>query len=339
MTLLFPKLKGVSQINNVLRVLYLSILVVIVAACGQPHNIYENTDSVEAEVGDVRDVTILGSVLGGGFYSQSSAIADLVNNRTNDLRVTVEATSGGHQNAYILENQHNAIGITSAVAVSEFQEGDGFFPFQAENLTIIAEARPIQVHLVVRESSSINSFSDLEGRIVNPGARGSGTESIVPSILAPLGMSYEDFASVEYLAFGDAADAMSNGSVDAIFWIGDYPASSIQEMAVSTGIRLVSLTEEEQELLLESSPFFDPISIPGDAYGGDGDPTSTIEVPSLLIVNRNMPEDIVYSITKLLDENQERLGEANQAINQWNISGDVSDIADLHPGAARYYDE
>lgn len=124
-----------------------------------------------------------------GFYAQSSALADLSNDHFDDFRFTVEATSGGHENAIMVENQNNTMGISTTLAVYEFINGLGDFPAKAENLTAIAYANPTQLHLVVPEDSDIQSVHDLKGKVVNPGAKGSGTETSVPSLLLPLGLS------------------------------------------------------------------------------------------------------------------------------------------------------
>lgn len=284
------------------------------------------------------DIRIAGSVLGGVFYAQSASLAGYINNQIEDVRATVEVTSGGHENAILIEG-NNAMGISTALAIHEFTNGLGDFPKTAEDLTAMAWANPNPMQIVVREDSDIQSLSDLKGKVINPGAKGSGTESSIPALLAPLGMSYDDFGGIEYLSFSEAADGMRDGNVDAIFWLGGYPASSIEELATTVGIRLIPFSEDEIKSVEDEAPFYYETVIPGGVYAGLEEDIPTLAMGSIWLVNKNLSESVVYEITKLTSENIDQLAKGHNAFNTWEFNRKLESLVPLHPGAAKYYDE
>lgn len=318
----------VSQKKSVLFI-FLLVCVTTLVACNGKQTEDSGTD----------DFTIAGSTLGGVFYAQSSALADMSNDHFDDFRFTVEATSGGHENAIMVENQNNTMGISTTLAVYEFINGLSDFPTKAKNLTAIAYANPTQLHLVVPEDSDIQSVYDLKGKVVNPGTKGSGTESSIPSLLQPLGLSYDDFARVEYLSFSDAADGMRDGDVDAIFWLGGYPASSIEELATTVGIKIIPFSDEDITAIEEASPSFSRTTIPGGVYEGVDQDIETISLNSLFLVNKNVPDELVYDLTKLISENIDQLSRNHSAFQTWEFNREFEEIVPIHPGASKYYEE
>lgn len=329
-----------KKVNVILVLMVITSLIIVACSSNETNSgIQQASQTSTAGNSGLLDVSIAGSVSGGVFYVQSAAMAEMANNTLDNVRITVEVTSGGHENAIVVDTKENAMGISTTLAIYEFMNGLGNFPHQAENLTAMAFSNPNELHLVVPEDSDIYSIADLKGKVVNPGSRGSGTESSIPSLLAPLGMSYDDFGRVEYLGFSEAADAMRNGTVDAIFWLGGYPASSIQELATTVGIRIVPFSQEEIDTIIREAPYFQQTIIPGGVYTGVDEDISTVAVPSIFLVNKNLPEDFVYELTKMTHENIEQLAKSHVGFNTWSFTGEIENFVPLHPGAKRYYEE
>ena len=54
------------------------------------------------------------------------------------------------------------------------------------------------------------ALSDLKGKRISVGAPESGTELNARAVLKAAGLTYQDFAKVEYLLFGESVELMKN---------------------------------------------------------------------------------------------------------------------------------
>ncbi|PSQ17335.1 C4-dicarboxylate ABC transporter substrate-binding protein, partial [Halobacteriales archaeon QS_8_69_73] len=92
---------------------------------------------------------------------------------------------------------------------------DAFEGDPVEDLRGVATLYPETIHIVTRSDSGIESLSDLEGRSVNTGDLGSGTQINALQILESVaGLTPGDF-NEQNSGFGDASDQLQNGDVDA----------------------------------------------------------------------------------------------------------------------------
>ena len=322
-----------------LVVLFIIGIVFALFAVGCEESPVTDEEVDDAEPVGVQDIRIPGSVLGGVFYVQSSTLAGYINNRMEDIRATVEVTSGGHENVSIVNAADNAMGIGNAMAVWDAWHGDDPFGEEHEDLRAVVWSNPNQTQIVVRDDADINSIEDLEGKVVNPGTRGSGTDMAFNRLLKALGMSYDDFSRVEYITFAEAGDGLRDGVIDAIVWVGGYPASTIEELAVTIGIKLVPFSEEEITTVVEQEPSFFADVVPAGVYEGITEDVPLPSLGSIWLSNVNVPDETVYEVAKLIDENREDLISGHIAFETWRFSRDVENVIPLHPGAVMYYDD
>ena len=78
----------------------------------------------------------------------------------------------------------------------------------------------------------------------------------------------------------------------------------------------------------------------GDTYPGIAAAKATLVAPNLLVVNRAMDPDLAYRLTKALFEQKAQLvGIEPEAGHMDQLGAQEVAPLELHPGAARYYDE
>jgi uncharacterized protein len=209
------------------------------------------------------------------------------------------------------------------------------------NLRAIASLYPEDVHIVVRAESGIQSLRDLKGKRVALGEPESGTLADARLVIEAAGLSECDMKAV-YLRLPEAADALTQGGIDAFFFVGGYPVPAITDIAATIPIRLVSIPADVTERLVRKYPFLAADTIPGDSYANIDEPTATVSTKALLIVRDDLPDDLVYAITKALwnDSTRRLLETAHPAGKRIQLANAFDGIAvPLHPGAARYYRE
>ena len=78
----------------------------------------------------------------------------------------------------------------------------------------------------------------------------------------------------------------------------------------------------------------------GDTYPGIAAAKATLVAPNLLVVNRAMDPDLAYRLTKALFKQKAQLvGIEPEAGHLDQLGAQEVAPLELHPGAARYYDE
>lgn len=215
---------------------------------------------------------------------------------------------------------------------------DGQAP--AEKLRAIAALFPEHIHLVALADSGIDSVADLKGKRVSLDEPGSGTYVDANLILESAGLGVGDI-SAEALKPDAAGDALRNGQIDAFFFVGGYPTGAIVELASAVKIKLVPISGEGANALIEKYGFFSSSDIPDGAY--EGVPaTTTVAVGAQWITSADESEDLIYGITKALwNDNTRKLLDTGHAKGKAITKETALDGIGipLHPGAEKFYRE
>jgi hypothetical protein len=159
-------------------------------------------------------------------------------------------------------------------------------------------------------------------------------------VLAAHGVQETDIEP-RFMRTGAASDALRDGSIDAFFFIAGYPVSAIDELARRTPIRLLPVVGPPADVLRSTGPFFVDTIIPNQTY--EGVPAvPTVSVSALWVVDAELPDALVYAITKSLwHPSARRLfdGGHPEAKNIQLQSARAGVTIPFHPGAEAYYDE
>ncbi len=210
-----------------------------------------------------------------------------------------------------------------------------------KSLRAIAGLYPEDIHVVTRADGPIRTLHDLRGKRVALGEPQSGTLADARLILEAAGLSECD-VKAQYLRLSQAAEALEQGNIDAFFLVGGYPVPAITDVASSVPTRLVPISGDAAQKLLRKYPFLSTGLIPGGTYSGIDEDVSTLSMTALWIVNADISDDLVYTITKALwHDTTKRLLEAAHPVGKRIQLATALDhlVIPLHPGAARYYTE
>ena len=181
---------------------------------------------------------------------------------------------------------------------------------------------------------------DLKGKRVSLDKTDSGTYPDALLVLEAFGLSKDDI-TVEHLAPEDASAALSAGKLDALFFVGGYPARALAELAGAADIVLVPISGPEVDGMLREHSFFTKDAIPDGAYP-DVSGVDTIAVGAQWLTRLELEEDLIYQITRALWNPATRrlldVGHAKGAAVTSETA--LNGIAiPLHPGAEKYYRE
>ena len=84
--------------------------------------------------------------------------------------------------------------------------------------------------------------------------------------LTAYGLTEDDITPV-YQNFGDSADSLKDGKIDAAFIVAGAPTTAITDLATGgREVYLVGFDDEHIATLIEMSPYYTAVTIPAGTY-------------------------------------------------------------------------
>jgi len=125
------------------------------------------------------------------------------------------------------------------------------------------------------------------------------------------------------------------------FTTAGWPTAAIQELAISAKIMLVPIDEPKIKDLTKKYPFYSRIIIPKGTYKDQEKDVATITTMAQWVVGAEVPDEVVYKLTKALWESgAAKMANAHAQGKNVQIKTALAGMAvPLHPGAEKYYKE
>lgn len=253
-----------------------------------------------------------------------------------DIIVTVEESQGSVQN--VMEaavRTGNYVFTTPPVLVSLAQNAKAMFEDKGnpkfDEIRALFPIPSLTMHFVVRSDADVASFADLEGKTVLIG-KGSFGAREGEKYLKLFGL--EGKVTLADVELSNAVPALKNRQIDGFVTAGSYPAPNVIEAAAGTGIRLLSLSDDQIAKTKRTK-----LVIPAGTYAGVDTETTTTSLPVVAYTTTGMDDETAYQLTKTYWTQKTRMGDDAA---WWNgVSPDMLENirGKVHPGALRYYDE
>ncbi|MDR5659082.1 TAXI family TRAP transporter solute-binding subunit [Serpentinicella sp. ANB-PHB4] len=277
----------------------------------------------------------------GVYYPLGGAIQTIINDNVEGVTASTESTGASAENVNLINNGsadfaliQNDISYYAFNGVEMFENDEPM-----ENLKAVASLYPETVQIVTNASANINSVEDLRGKRVAVGNIGSGAEANARQVLEAYGLTYEDITQ-EYLSFGEAADQLRDGHVEAAFLTAGTPTAAVTDLSTTHNINIISISQEVAQSLVAQFPFYDQVTIPAGTYRNQDEDVETVAVMAMLTVRAGLSEEVVYNATKAFFENLDTLANAHSRGGDITLEGAKDGVSlEIHPGAQRYYDE
>jgi TRAP transporter TAXI family solute receptor len=194
--------------------------------------------------------------------------------------------------------------------------------------------------IYVLKDGPVKTIEDLKGRKIAVGPPGSVGNDAMKIIMDAYGFEINRDWKPEYLNHGDAAEALTDGNIDAVIIMSTLPASPVASAAAARPIRLLDIDGDKLDAILEANPWYIRSSIPADLYNGQDTPVPhCFGSVSMMIANKNIPADDIYQIVKSLFEHNDALVRSYPQCAEWNVENvnrGFEGVLDMHPGTIRY---
>ncbi len=293
----------------------------------------------EPQGGDAVSLRFVTGGESGTYYAFGSVIAQHATNNTN-VAVTALAGNGSQANIFELEDGNAELAFCQSDVMAYAYEGTNLFA-ETGAVSVFSTVGYLydeQVQIVTC-NPDIKTVGDLAGKNVSIGAAGSGVYFNAIDILGAYGLTESDI-NPTYEAFGDSANSLKDGKIDAAFIVAGAPTTAITELSTSKQAYLVSIEEAQLEALLQSSPYYVKATIPAGTYTGVDTDVSTVAVGAVVLAADSVSEDAVYTLCCDIFDNAANLVEnhAKYAEVSTEKAAGVTAVP-YHPGAAKYFTE
>ncbi len=247
----------------------------------------------------------------GTYYPLGGALAELLNQNIKGMNASAQSTGASVANVNMLKDGSVDIAfIQNDIAYYAANGKEMFKDNKVENIRGIAALYPETVQFVTTADKGIKSIADLKGKKVAVGASGSGAEANARQILGAYGLTYDDI-DVQYLSFGEAADALKDGNVDVGVVVAGFPTAAIQDLAANKSAALVNIDAEHADKLMKQYPYFTKITVPKGTYPGQEEDVSTVAVKCVVVTTDKLSDDLGEQIVKAIYEHLDRMKAAH----------------------------
>ncbi|MCI8909916.1 MAG: TAXI family TRAP transporter solute-binding subunit [Oscillibacter sp.] len=270
----------------------------------------------------------------GTYYAFGSVLAGQISDQTGTT-VNAIVGAGSKGNIENMDAGDAQLGFVQSDVMAYAYEGTSLFEQKIESFSTVAALYMEQVQIITLDPA-IKTVADLAGKNVSVGENGSGVYFNAIDVLTAYDLTLDDI-NPTYQSFGDSADALQDGKIDAAFIVAGAPTTAVTSLAATRDVYVVELDDAHIEKLIAASPYYSKNVISKDAYGLDADAT-TVAVGAVIIARDDCTEDDIYNVCAGIFESIDTLSHDKK--NELNLEFAASVTAvPYHPGAAKYFAE
>lgn len=301
--------------------------------------------AVMSGCGDKQDkkwFAIYGGVIGGSFSQFAGGINQAVKHKEPDLRLQIVASAGSVENTRRVNEDTNALGVVFASESSLGYNGQEIFAEGGpkSNIRMVTLLYFAYGQFSTLQNSDIHQLEDIVGKKIACGAPGSGTAKTLERLTRAAGI-WGDFTPI-YRGGSSAAQELQDGQVKGFMWLVSVPNHAIIELTTMKSIRMIDLdTPAKKHGLYDKYPYYSA-KLPEGAYDGKVESVKTIMMPTVLIANKAVSDEIIYTILKHVysPEGHQAMLNTNKAASDMTMeNADKAFVIPLHDGAFKFWQE
>ncbi len=303
------------------------------------------------------DLELYTSKLGSTIYQNAIALAMVVGKNSDTLDADAVPTEGGPAllRSFAIEDpsdiREKGMGFVVMSQFAAAKQGTG------EDDPAYDTGRPIMWMNDVflgwaSVDPDIQTLEDLDGKNV-------------AIMYAPVGPDYAFAAKImelsgvqpneQYMSGNSAADALLDGTLDAIWFSATYRGEGNYYLS-SSATRLFTLAGDDLNVLIipeeimsaaieESNHISVPYKIPKDGFS-EGIPAEDTYLNgniSFIFADETMSDDVVYEFLKTIGDNIGEVQQLSDLLSQLSVDGMANKLLypqeEWHPGALKYYQD
>lgn len=297
-------------------------------------------------------LTLAGASPGGLWSSIGLGLDKAMKAAYPGSTVTYQTSGGGIANVQLLENKAVLLGIVHNMELRMAQNGEAPFKSKVEDLRVVAYLynwAPVQLILSKEfaDKYGIKTFEDIAVKKpplrIASNRRGNVVHEVVDRMFKAIGVTEKDIekwgGSVVPAASQEQGDLLRNRRIDGFFNSLFVGQRSILEVAHSIDVVMLPVSDATIKKVTDETGT-DRFVIPAKSYAFQPNPTPTVSLGAMLVVNKSMSDQEAYNIAKAMVEHVKEMQSVHPAMKALSPKFMTEQKAgQFHPGAAKLYKE
>ncbi|OPY78578.1 MAG: hypothetical protein A4E64_00851 [Syntrophorhabdus sp. PtaU1.Bin058] len=292
-------------------------------------------------------IVISGGTAGGAWSAVTEGVAESLR-RSLPSGSSISTTSGTDATNFIRIEKGSSdlvLGVSST-AMSAIK---GREPYKSpmKNIKAITALFDEPFQFVILKKTGIKDFADIKSKQYrlrhSPNKKGNFMEIVCEKVFEQYGFDYKTLekwgGKIFYNSYGQSINLMRSDSLDSLSGCSPVPTTQFVELSGTHDITILPLNEKAINAINKEFGTSKMV-IPASAYKFLSADVPTIAARNILACKADLPEDLVYKITKSIYEKRDYLASVHVVLKGLNPSFMMSTGGvPLHQGAIRFYKE
>ena len=280
----------------------------------------------------------LGTASGGGtYFVVGEAMAKILTEKAK-LQVVPQQTQGPNQNMILVDEKKIELAMVTTGVALQGLTGTGAWTRgkKYDNVRALYPMYDTPMQCVALKKSGITSFKGLDGKVVGTGPKAGTAGTYFPLIFEALGLKMQ----ARNATSEDMGNQLRDGVVDAFCFGAGIPVPTFSQLDAAQQVAFFTWTDAELGIIRKALPEFSETRIPRGTYKQQPDDQKTVGLFNFSIANKDMTDDLAYTITRTILENNAAMVRAHSAAREMIAANAArNNFLPFHPGAVRYYKE
>lgn len=301
----------------------------------------EGSGATPAPQDDSRTYHIATGALGAYNYTLYAGVSDLIEKEyPGKYKISLDAATGSTEMARLVMMGDADFGTSSLDDIIDAFNGVGEFEGlpagQLRFLYNTGGSGPT-CHVFLPKDSDITDVTGLAGKKI--GVTAGYMDKYMRIMLRVAGVD-ESSVEVSYLSIADICSGIQDGTLDAGFYSSPHPFTSLTDLSVTAGMKLLNVGDELVDEIIAQYPFMHKVVVPGGTYQDNDEDVVTFTAYTCWVCRADVPEETVYEWLSVILADSERLAAIHPNAANIKLETALEDRnIPLHPGALKYYQE
>jgi TRAP transporter TAXI family solute receptor len=283
-----------------------------------------------------KSLTLGTASVGGTYFIYGGVVASLLSEKLG-INVSTQQTQGPNQNLLLVNSKNIELGMTTMGVAIHGWNGTGWAAGkQYKDARAAFPMYDTPFHFIAPQKSGIKAVTELNGKNVGVGPKAGTCGTYFPMMLNALGVK----ATIRYGGASDMGSQLGDGLIDVFAFCAGLPISAFSEIEAQRPVNFFSFTDAQIATLKKAMPELSDSMIPKSTYKSMPGNQKTVGLFNFFIVHKDLPDDLVYEITKAVMENNKRMVQGHSAaVETIPVNAIKNGFLTFHPGAVRYFKE
>lgn len=296
---------------------------------------------------DAPEQVVAAGSIGGSWFIITTAFFELFSKNIEGLRYNI-VPGGSISNPIAIDQGMATVAMGYTSMLHAASRGEPPFRGKIEGLRAIANLNvPSVLHAIFLEDTDITGYGQIAereyGLELDSGPRGTGGELAASRVLEAYGAPYDQIkdwgGSVTHSSYREALDRMKDGHIEAFINDDIVGQPLFVDIALARDVRFLPMEQAMIDRMVAEYGY-SPAVIPAGTYRGQSEDIPSTAQHFAFHTSEDLPEDLVYAMTKLIFTNKEALVAAHPLFQGLDPAvGPHGMPIPLHAGAERYYRE